>query len=80
MCSIYKHIIPQVSTNGLISFGSRSRFHSPVHFSSDYEHGIVAPYWTDNDAQQIGNVSWEIYSIGDSVDSDENIARTNDII
>ena len=75
-------LILQVSTNGVISFGSQFSDYKAVLFphnngSNIYQTYVVAPYWTDNDARLYGNVSWEMYSIGDSLESDNISGRVN---
>ena len=72
----------QVSTHGVISFGSSFSDYSAVLFpstndSSVFSRLVIAPYWADNDARHHGLVSWEMYSTGDSPGSDEIIDRIN---
>jgi hypothetical protein len=71
-----------VSSNGVISFGLPFLDFSAVLFpstngSSVYSRLVIAPYWTDNDANYYGRVSWEMYSTGESPGSDEIIDRIN---
>ena len=42
-----------------------------------YGHYLIAPYWADHDAQQTGSITWEMYSVGDRLTSDEVIERIN---
>ena len=40
----------------------------------------MAPYWSDNDARLNGLVSWEMYTLGESTQTNDIIGRVNDFI
>ena len=73
-----------MATNGIISFGLEFPTFSPALFptgniETHYDYA-VAPYWSDNDARLNGRVSWEMYSSGESEDTDDIIDTVNQFI
>lgn len=57
------YFFPQVSTNGILSFGRPFPQHSPHFFSeaSFYDY-LVAPFWSDNDITGgVGEVSYQVH-------------------
>ena len=74
----------QLSTNGIISFGVEFPQFLASLFPTDsadiYFDYAVAPYWSDNDARLNGRVSWDMYSSGESEDTDNIIDTVNQFI
>ena len=71
-----------MSTNGAVAFGVEFPYYNPLLFPTSpdniiYHEYVVAPYWSDNDARLHGNVSWEMYSTGDSSETDDLINRVS---
>ena len=77
--------LTQISTNGLISFGSPFTSFSPVLFpqyngTDVFRHYIIAPYWADHNTERGGFVSWKIYNLGESYFSNSIIESVNTFI
>lgn len=64
--------ILQVSTNGLISFGRPFYLWHPRQFPSNdpaiSSANILAPYWSDNDIRNSGEISYGSFQYGDSAE------------
>lgn len=71
----------KVGTDGWISFGRGINNSSPDLFPTTsaevFWTFIVAPFWSNLDTSQSGNVSWEIHNISLSSDA---VTRVNDFI
>lgn len=61
---LVKLIVPQVSTNGILSFARPFPYHSPHLFpGTSFYNFLVAPFWSDNDIRRdVGAVSYWVYT------------------
>ena len=70
-----------MAVNGIISFGARFTNYIPILFPTDnIDIYVLAPYWADHDIRLYGNVSWEMYSTGDTPTTDDIIDMVNNFI
>ena len=75
----------QVSTNGVVSFGEEFTYPSSVLFPSSTVAGIhfsyvLAPYWSDIDTRQRGEVWYETHIRNQNSTSDELLNRVSSFV
>ena len=77
--------LPQVATNGIISFGSQFPHFSATLFPNPnnptvFNSYVAAPYWSDIDNRNFGEIWYETHRAGQSSTSDTLLGRVSNLV
>ena len=75
----------QVSTNGIISFGSQFPHFGATLFPNDnnptvFNSCVAAPYWGDIDNRNLGEIWYETHAAGQSSYSDSQLQQVSNLV